>query len=52
MDIITTAHTKGAIHCGVRPENIVCSLGDEIKSPFIIDWGLAIVIGEDTATGF
>lgn len=52
MDVLSAAHAKEIIHCDVKPGNIVCSPDGEIKNPFVIDWGLAIIIGEDTATGF
>ena len=52
MDVLSAAHAGGVIHCDIKPENIVCSPDDGIMKPFVIDWGLAAVTGDDAALLF
>ena len=40
---LSTAHGMGVIHCDIKPEDIVCSPDGGIKTPVVIDWGLAAV---------
>ena len=40
---LSAAHTKGFVHCDVRPGNIVVAEGDAV---YLVDWGLACRVGK------
>jgi serine/threonine-protein kinase len=47
-DALAFAHSRGVIHCDIKPANVMVG---EFGQVFMMDWGIARLVGTDAAPG-